>query len=101
MKEVTRKEAYLYTFSYYLNFPLVKPSFINFGLTHRCNLKCKICETREAKPKIEEELTFSELKKVIAEIADWSKINISFAGGEPLVRKDDLLECIRFAKKRG
>lgn len=101
MKELTRKETCSYILSYYSNFPLVKPLFINFGLTHRCNLKCKICETREENPKVEEELTLEELKIVIKEIANWGKINLSFAGGEPLIRKDDLLECIRFAKKMG
>lgn len=101
MKDLTGKETYPYALSYYLNFPLVKPMFINFGLTHRCNLRCKICETWEENPNVKDELTFEELKKVIAQIADWGKINVSFAGGEPLIRKDDLLECIRFAKKMG
>ena len=101
MEELTRREAYLYTLSYYLNFPLTKPFFINFGLTHRCNLRCKICETWEENPKVKEELTLLELKRVIAEIGNWGKINLSFAGGEPLIRKDNLLECIKFAKKFG
>lgn len=87
--------------SYYSNFPFVKPDFINFGLTHRCNLRCKICETWEASPNIEEELTLTELKNVINQIADWGDINISFAGGEPLIRKDDLIECIKHAGKKG
>jgi len=42
-----------------------------------------------------------ELKKVISQIAAWGDINISFAGGEPLIRKDDLIECIRHAKALG
>ncbi len=87
--------------SYYTNFPFVKPEFINFGLTHRCNLRCKICETWEANPDIEKELTLIELKNVITQIANWGNINISFAGGEPLVRKYDLIECIRHARKKG
>lgn len=87
--------------SYYSNFPLVKPDLINFGLTHRCNLRCKICETWEANPNVKEELTLGELKTVITQIANWGNINVSFAGGEPLVRKKDLIECIKHARKKG
>jgi MoaA/NifB/PqqE/SkfB family radical SAM enzyme len=101
LEELTKREIYWYTLSHYSNFPFVKPKFINFGLTHRCNLRCKICGTWEANPDLKEELTLEELKKVIAEIASWGKINISFAGGEPLIRKEDLLECIKFAKEKG
>ena len=102
MKELNKKEMLIYLASYFLNFPLKPPDFINFGLTHRCNLRCNICETWEENPNVKEELTLNELKNVIKEIGDWDKkINISFAGGEPLIRKDDLVECIRYAKSLG
>jgi len=84
----------------YLTFvPFTKPFFINFGLTHRCNLKCNICETWRTWSKSEKELKLEELKRVINEIGEWGGINVSFAGGEPLIRKNDLLECIKLAKK--
>jgi len=101
LKELNKKELLLYFLSYYTNIPFVKPLFINFGLTHRCNLRCKICETWEETPRVKEELTLQELKRVILEIGHWGRINVSFAGGEPFIRKDDLLECIRFAKQNG
>lgn len=101
MEEISRKKAALYMLSYHTNFPFTKPDFINFGLTHRCNLRCKICETWEANPSVKEELTLTELKNVIGQIADWGDINISFAGGEPLIRKDDLMECIKYSSKIG
>jgi len=87
--------------SYYTNIPFIKPEFINFGLTHRCNLRCKICETWEANPNIKKELTLAELKNVIDQIADWGNVNVSFAGGEPLIRKNDLIDCIKYAKGKG
>jgi pyrroloquinoline quinone biosynthesis protein E len=98
--EIDEKKTLSYRLSYFLNFPFVLPRFINFGLTHRCNLRCSICETYEENPRIEDELTLEELKRVISEIGDWGKINVSFAGGEPLIRKEDLLECIKHAKKK-
>lgn len=87
--------------SYYTNLPISKPEMINLGLTHRCDLDCSICNTKEENPDLDEELEIEELKNVIEEIANWGDIEISFAGGEPLLRKEVLLESIRFAKERG
>lgn len=98
MEEFDKKKALLHILSYCSNFPFVKPSFINFGLTHRCNLRCKICETYEENPEVNRELSLEELKGIIKQISDWDKtINVSFAGGEPFIRKDDLLECVKYA----
>lgn len=99
MEEVNKKQKLKYLASYFTLFPFTKPSFINLGLTHRCNLRCKICETWKVWSKNEKELRLNELKKVIKEIGEWGDIDISFAGGEPLLRKDELLECIKSAKK--
>jgi len=101
MENLGKVEKVKYFLSYATQIPLQKPKMINFGLTHRCNLRCKICETWEANPKLDEELTTNEIKKVISQIAEWGEIGISFAGGEPLVRKDDLLECIKHANAKG
>jgi MoaA/NifB/PqqE/SkfB family radical SAM enzyme len=101
MEELTRRQIIKYLLSYSTFFPFTKPDFINIGLTHRCNLKCKICETWKVWSKSENELKLSELKNVINEIGKWGGINLSFAGGEPLIRKSDLLECIKLAKKWG
>lgn len=99
MNELNQKERLKYLLSYHSNFPLMKPSFVNFGLTHRCNLRCSICETWEENPDLSEELTLYELKKVLLELANWGDINVSFAGGEPLIRKNDLLSCLKYANK--
>ncbi|MEM5853481.1 MAG: radical SAM protein [Candidatus Aenigmatarchaeota archaeon] len=99
MEEFNIKQTAKYLASYFTLFPFTKPSFINIGLTHKCNLKCKICETWKVWSKSEEELKLCELKKVVNEIGGWGGINISFAGGEPFLRKYELLECIKLAKK--
>jgi len=99
MEELNKLQIVKYVLSYATFFPFTKPSFINIGLTHQCNLRCKICETWKFGLKQEEELKLFELKKLIDEIGKWGKINVSFAGGEPLLRKKKLLECIKFAKK--
>lgn len=98
MEELNKGQIGKYALSYVTFFPFTKPLFINFGLTHRCNLRCKICETWRFGLKKEEELNLEELKRIINEIGIWGDINVSFAGGEPLIRKNDLLECIKLAK---
>ncbi len=101
LEDMRKDKMLLYLLSYYSNIPLVKPDFINFGLTHRCNLGCNICETWEERPNVEDELILDDLKKTIFDISKWGRINISFAGGEPLIRKDDLLQCIKYASGLG
>jgi len=99
VEELSKKQIGKYLLSYLTFFPFTKPFFINFSLTHRCNLRCKICETWKVWSRPEEELKLVELQKTINEIGRWGDINVSFAGGEPLIRKNDLLECIKLAKK--
>jgi len=99
MEELNKQQIVKYLLSYFTFFPFTKPLFINIGLTHRCNLRCKICETWKFGLKPENELKLPELKNLVNEIGRWGGINLSFAGGEPLLRKKELLECIKLAKK--
>ena len=96
---IDRREKGKRLLSYYTNLPLNKPEMINFGLTHFCNYRCSICNTREDNPRRDEEIDVNVLKKTIAEIGEWGDIGVSFAGGEPLIRKKDLLESLREAQK--
>jgi MoaA/NifB/PqqE/SkfB family radical SAM enzyme len=48
-------------------------------------------------PKIEEELTLRELKELLKKTKKWGIDHVSFAGGETLVRKEDVIELIKFA----
>lgn len=83
--------------------PLVPPRIINFGMTHRCNFSCPICNTKQEITDKEGELSLKEIKENIQDIAEWNdlsdseKIKISFAGGEPLVRKKDTIAAIELA----
>jgi MoaA/NifB/PqqE/SkfB family radical SAM enzyme len=99
MEELKKGQIGKYILSYFTFFPFTKPYFINLGLTHKCNLRCKICETWKFGLKPEKELKLHELKNVVNEIGKWGGINLSFAGGEPLLRKRELLECIKLAKR--
>jgi AdoMet-dependent heme synthase len=81
---------------------------VQWRLTEKCNLACKHCY-QEGRSK--DELSFFEIKKVIAEASDmitaWSDARgadfsrtMNITGGEPLLR-EDLFDILREIKQRG
>lgn len=54
-------------------------------LTYACNIKCNICY--QCSP-VDQELTTTEIKRIIDQLAEASCLYLSFTGGEPLLRKD-------------
>jgi len=91
------KDYFANYLSYSLNYPFIKPWRVNFDITHRCPLRCKTCNVWKRNSKVDEELSLEELKKIMENIKDWGIDHVSFAGGETLVRKDDIIELIAFA----
>lgn len=84
--------------SYWLNQPLVPPTKLILLLTHRCPVRCEFCSTHrwaEARPR---ELSVEELEARIAEAAAWGIRDVLFSGGEPLLRRADVLRLTRFAR---
>ena len=65
---------------------LAKPEFIILDITHRCNLKCNICEIR--KDGSIKEFTSLEVKNLIAQAIEWGVKEFVLSGGEPFVRND-------------
>jgi len=86
--------------SYELNKPFVKPWRVNFDITHRCPLRCVMCNIWKTKSK-KKELTLNELKRTVDEIKKWGVEHVSFAGGETLVRKNDVVKLIEYASSKG
>ncbi len=74
------------------------PKFVVWDCTRRCNLDCKHCGAK--KESYEKELSTSEVKEIISELANYNVEYFTVTGGEPLVRKD-LLEIFAFAKSQG
>ena len=68
------------------------PTQIVFNITNRCNLQCSHCFNRSGK--IENELTDAEVINLIKEIIKIKPWNVCFSGGEPLLRKNLLFDCI-------
>jgi radical SAM protein with 4Fe4S-binding SPASM domain len=85
-----------------LNFSKL-PVLSELALTYKCNLKCKFCYAGcncTVNPAGSgKELSTEQFKAIIYSIYHEAKVpSISFTGGEPTLRPDLLLECIRFAK---
>jgi MoaA/NifB/PqqE/SkfB family radical SAM enzyme/glycosyltransferase involved in cell wall biosynthesis len=75
-----------------------KPEFVILDITHRCNLKCNVCEIRKDKPA--PEFTLDEVRKLIQDCVDWGVKDFVLSGGEPLIRNDifDILDFVRLKK---
>ncbi len=73
------------------------PFQVSLELTHRCNLSCQHCyiDTR-----LREELSLSEMKSVLDQLAKAGTMYLLFTGGEPLVRQD-FFDIVYYAKEKG
>ncbi|PLW80702.1 hypothetical protein C0585_01280 [Candidatus Woesearchaeota archaeon] len=74
------------------------PLKINYISTYNCDAKCVYCNIHQIKNF--GELTTLQSKEMITELAKIGAEQITFVGGEPLVRKD-IGELIDHAKKEG
>lgn len=83
------------TSSYIYKRPL--PIAVTIGVTADCQLHCAHCSAANRSNSLPT-LTFEELKKTIQGCLDIGVANITFTGGEPLLRKD-LEKCIALIPK--
>lgn len=76
-----------------------RPLYIAFGLTHRCNVHCRMCNLWQDGD-IRREMTIDEINRW----ADWfdriGVTTISLGGGEPFLRQD-LPDVVRTLTERG
>ena len=71
-----------------------------WNTTRRCNLNCIHCYSKSENKLYANELTTSEAKAFIKDLAEFGVNVLLFSGGEPLLRHD-LFEVARFASKAG
>ena len=70
------------------------PVYAHFGVTHRCNLTCKMCGIwRYGNAK--EELSIPEVRRVAKRMRKIGVAQVSIGGGEPFARDDieELVQC--------
>lgn len=76
------------------------PPFITIAPTYRCVCRCVHCGVNSPERPHEEELSTKEIKSIIDQAKDLGVLQVTFTGGEPLLRKD-IFELIRHASSRG
>ena len=75
------------------------PIYVHYGITHRCNLRCRMCNLWQSGKK-EEELSLEQLEELAEILVQIGTIQLSIGGGEPFVRPD-LPEVVRTFLNRG
>lgn len=68
-------------------------------LTRACNLRCTHCLNSSGK-KMENQLNYEEIKKMISDLADCGLQEVRLTGGEPLLFKE-IYEIIKLCKENG
>ncbi len=86
--------------SHLLQFSSDKRPVVVWNITRRCNLKCVHCYAHAKNIPFDNELSTTEGKFLIDDLAKFGVPVILFSGGEPLVRKD-LPELADYAVKKG
>ncbi len=75
-------------------------TYLRLSITDRCNLKCFYCLPNGCEvSSTETELSISEINNLISAFAELGINKVRISGGEPTVRKKDLLEIIKNIKQ--
>ena len=86
--------------SHLLQFAEDKKPVVVWNMTKACNLKCRHCYAQATAGPADNELSTTEAKAMIDDLAQFGAPVILFSGGEPLVRPD-LPELARYAVSKG
>lgn len=73
---------------------------VSWNYTRTCNLKCKHCYSSSEAKVYDGELTTSEAKAFIDDLAEFNVPVILFSGGEPLIR-EDFFVLADYAREKG
>ncbi|MGA1841757.1 MAG: SPFH domain-containing protein [bacterium] len=82
-----------------LNEGSLKPRYVQWVVTDRCQFQCAHCETTVAQND-NRELSTTQAKKIIDQLAEMGCEFLSITGGEPMLRKD-LFDIARYANEKG
>ncbi len=78
------------------------PHQVSFDITNKCNLRCLHCFNSSGENDVvKNELSDQEVLSFIETLVPMKLYNVCFCGGETLVRKDLLCECIKKLKPSG
>ncbi len=78
---------------------LAAPFLVVWNYTNACNMRCRHCYQRAAKP-APDELSTEESLKLVDRLYEAGVVSVAFSGGEPLMRSD-FFEVARHAANKG
>ena len=64
-----------------------RPIYVHYGVSSRCNLKCRSCVIWQRDTSASE-LSTADVRELAAILADLGAVQVSLGGGEPVLRKD-------------
>ncbi len=73
------------------------PVYLHYGITHRCNLRCRMCGIRDEGGA---ELDLKQINEAFNIFRRMGILYVSIGGGEPMTRPD-IMEAIRIIRKKG
>lgn len=73
------------------------PIGVTYEFTTRCNFNCIHCFRNSYKH--EDELTLKEWKRITGELKERNTLIITITGGEPLTRKEELIELLAYLQE--
>lgn len=81
---------------------LAAPFQVVWDFSSRCNIKtCKQCYASEIFDSDVEDISVEDAFALIDKLAAMDVVSIFWSGGEPLLRIDDVCECVKYARSRG
>ncbi len=85
--------------SAYFREALTGPVLVAITPSWQCNARCVMCDYPERADK-KKELSTAEIERIIDELKDLNTTEITFYGGEPLLRQD-IFHLIDYASRKG
>ncbi len=76
-----------------------RPVYAHFGITHRCDLRCRMCGIWKHGNR-DEEMSVQQIARMADVLQDLGVVQVSIGGGEPFCR-EDLAEVMHVFATRG
>ena len=70
------------------------PKVVNFPITNKCNFRCVMCNVWRPEFASEPDMTSAEIGRIFSKSLFKHVRHVGISGGEPLLRKNDLLDCV-------
>ena len=75
---------------------LSAPEMVHLAITNKCNVNCSFCYVKRTGS----DMNTEQIMTLIDNLSEMKVFQIAIGGGEPFLR-DDLLQIIRYCKKKG